>query len=328
MRIPTYLSYSAFAKFESNLIEFFYSYLSPTRADRMPQEQPAAAGSAWDAYVKSALYFALFGKCDTKYEFQSLFEAQVEPHNRDWAIDAGKYVFECYQVSGLYDTLLDLLKRSIEPPRFEFSVNADILGVPFTGKPDCRFVLPGPVHVIHDFKLNGFCSKSSVSPAKGYRLCVDGFKADKQNKSHNTAHKQYSPQLVHDFEIDTNCLEDCNTDWADQLSLYAWAMGEPVGSPFVLSIDQCVAKPLFSGYPLLRFSNYRARVRESYQQHLAKRFTGVWDVIKSGYIFRHLTREESDAKCKILEKAAVMLQSDGTEQGDFFVEAVRTKYRG
>lgn len=328
MRIPTRLSYSGFAKFESNLIEFFYSYLSTTRPDRMPQERPAAVGSAWDAYVKSGLYEALFGKNDPKYEFEALFTAQVEPHNRDWALEEGKHVFDCYKVSGLYDELLGLLQKSIEPPRFEFQVDADVLGVPFTGKPDCRFVLPGPVAVIHDFKCNGYCSNSTTSPCKGFRRCFDGFVAIKQNKTHNTAHKQYAAQLFHDFEIDTNFLEDCNKDWADQLSLYAWALGEEVGSPYVLSIDQCVAKPLIGQKPQLRFSNYRARVRQSYQEHLAKRFTTVWDVIKSGYIFRELTPEESEAKCKILEKATVQLQSDGTAAGDFMVEAVRSKYRG
>lgn len=328
MRLPSYLSYSAMAKYESNVTEFFYTYLAPQRADRQPQERPAAAGSAWDAYVKSDLYHRLFGKDDPRYEFQTLFEAQVEEQNRDWALDAGKYVFESYKISGFYDELFSLLEKSIEPPRFEFDVRAEIAGVPFSGKPDCRFVLPGPVPVIHDFKLNGFCSKSPVSPAKGFRLCKDGFVAPKQNKSHGTTHKQYIPQTVHGFEIDTHCLEDCNTSWADQLSLYAWALGEPVGSPFVLTIDQCVAKPQIGTKPLLRFSNYRARVRESYQQHLLDRFTTVWEVITSGYIFRHLTREESDARCQILENAASKLKYDGTAEGDFFVEVTRAKFRG
>ena len=42
--------------------------------------------------MKSMLYAAVFGpSADPQYEFGALFEAQVEPHNRDFAIKAGKH---------------------------------------------------------------------------------------------------------------------------------------------------------------------------------------------------------------------------------------------
>lgn len=328
LRIPTYLSYSALATYEKNIEEYYLRNLSETRAPRMPQERPASVGSAFDAYVKADLYNKLFGKDDPKYDLDALFEAQVEPHNRDWAREEGQYIFDSYIQSGRYEALFELLRQSIEPPRFEFEVRANIMGVPFLGKPDCRFVLPG-VKVIHDFKVNGYCSASATSPTKGYMICFDGYKSDKPSKSHGTTHKQFQPLEFGGLTIDQGYIEDCSTSWADQLSLYGWALGERIGDEkVVLSIDQIVAKPLPAGRPLLRVASYRARVRQSYQQFLAKRLQTAWDVINSGWIFRDLSREDSDIRCRMLDDQAVTLQSDGSQLGEWFNEVVRPSFRG
>ena len=55
MRLPARLSHSAFAIWESNPEEFYLKYLAEHRPPRVPQERPAAAGSAFDAFVKSSL---------------------------------------------------------------------------------------------------------------------------------------------------------------------------------------------------------------------------------------------------------------------------------
>jgi hypothetical protein len=329
MRIPTYLSYSSFSLMEKNEEEFYLKHLADNRPPRMPQERPASVGSAFDAYAKSSFHEALYGAgADPKYGFQALFEAQVESHNRDWALEEGKYIFECYKLAGMYDELLALLQKSIEPPRMEFEVKCEIGGVPFLGKPDLRFVIPGPVKVTHDFKVNGYCSKSAVSPNKGYLLCMDGFKADKQNKSHGTTHAQVQPTDFHGLKIDGGALEDCSTEWADQLSLYAWALGEEMGDPnTIISVHQIVAKPMKEGRPSLRVASYRARVRKSYQEHLLKRFQKAWAIIQSGHIFQSLSREDSDQRMKLLDGQSSSTTT-GSEYDDFFNEAVRAKYRG
>jgi hypothetical protein len=330
MRTPSRFSYSAFALWESDAEEYFTKYLAETRAPRLPQEQPAAVGSCFDAFAKAALHEALFGAgSDPAYSLDALFEAQVEAHNRDWARAEGEYVFQCYKHSGAYDTLLGLLQQAIEPPRFEFTVEADILGVPFLGKPDCRFVLPGPVHVIHDFKVNGYCSKSAVSPTKGYMLCSDGEALAKPSKSDKQAHKQFVPLDYGGLVIDQGYMEDINEDWADQLSLYGWCLGEKIGDQnVVLSIHQIVGKPLPSRRPSLRVAEYRCRVRDSYQHHLAKRLTRAWGHITSGHVIPSLSREDNDNRCRLLETESVGLQTDGSTKDDFFAECVRPKYRG
>lgn len=329
MRIPSYLSYSSFSLYEKNEEEFYLKSLADKRPPKMPQERPASIGSAFDAYVKSGFHEALYGAgADPKYSLDALFETQVESHNRDWAREEGKYVFECYKLTGQYDRLLALLYRSIEPPRMEFEVKADLDGVPFLGKPDLRFVLEGPVKVVHDFKVNGYCGKTGTSPNKGYMLCKDGFIGEKQNKSDGQAHKQFVPLDFHGLTIDAGALEDCSDQWADQLSLYAWALGEPVGDQStVISVDQIVAKPAKEGKPILRVASFRARVRKSYQVHLLTRFKKCWDVIQSGHIFRSMTREESDQRCTLLDGQSSSTTT-GSEYDDFFNEAVRATYRG
>jgi len=314
MRIPSRFSYSAFALFEKDPEEYAVKYLTETRAPRLPQERPAAVGSCFDAKAKSMLHAAIFGEgSDAEYSFESLFEAQVEPHNRDWVREEGLYVFSCYQHSGMYDRLLDLLKKSIVEPRFEFTVDADIQGVPFTGKPDCRFVLPGPINVVHDWKVNGYCSKSATSPTKGYQWCLDGEDMKKQNKSHKTAHALFTELDLGEIVIDANYMEDISEDWADQLSLYGWSLGEKIGDEnVVLSIHQVVAKPLPERRPQLRFAEFRRRVRRPYQELLVKRFTTAWGRIISGHPLHFLTKEENDQRLKALENESVGLQTDGS----------------
>ena len=326
MRLPRYLSYSAFALWEKDPDEYYRIHLAESRAPRQPQERPAAVGSAFDAYAKSSLHSALFGAgSDPRYSLEALFEAQVEEHNHNWAGDEGQYVFHCYQDCGAYFELLDLLIKSKEPPRFEFTVEATVAGVPFLGKPDCRFVTAGDVHVVHDWKCNGYCSKSTTSPTKGYMLCRDAH-SGKPSKSHMTAHKNFIAKDFNGLAIHDGGLEDSSQTWADQLCLYAWALGEPIGDEnVVLSIDQIVAKPMPEGRPQLRVAQYRARVREPYQLLLRDRFTRAWQAISTGHVFQDLSRDENDARCEILDREALSLQ---TEDDDYFAAAVRPRYRG
>jgi hypothetical protein len=328
MRIPTYLSNSSFQLFEKNREDFYLKYLSDNKPPRIPQERPASVGSCFDALVKSSLCHDL-GIKDPKNTFEALFEAQVEPHNRDWVLEEGRYVFDCYKVSGFYGSLLEEVAQSREPPRFEFEVRANINGVDFLGKPDAKWASPKRIEVVHDWKVNGYCSKSATSPCKAYQLCCDGFVADKQNKSHNTAHKEYLAYQHGDMTINEAYLESAKDEWADQLSLYGWALGENVADEnVVLSIHQIVAKPIPNAKPQLRVAQYRARVKASYQLKLAQRLKACWDAIQSGHIFTDMSREDSDARCAALDDAAKGLQSDGSSTEEFFNMATRGQYRG
>jgi hypothetical protein len=319
MRHPTYLSPSQLALFEKNPEEWYLQHGSETRIPKLPQTRPMSIGSSADAYIKSAMHETLFGKgADPRFEFDTIFTEQVEEHNRDWAKENGKYVFECYKKCGTYDELLKLLQQSKDSPQFEFKITGTVNDVPLLGKPDLRFVHSSGALVIFDWKVSGYCSKSPTSPCKNYRIVRDCWDSTiaKPTRGVGQAHKNYKPIVWKGVEIHSGWLEEANEDWADQLAIYAWMLGEPVGSQeMVVCIDQIVAKPAELKYPLLRVANYRARISTIHQENLLQRITNCWQAIMSGNIFSDLTPEENRLRCQVLDRQAIMASSiDETQQ--------------
>ncbi len=332
MRIPKYLSYSSLSLWERDKDEFYVKYLSDHAAPRLPQEKPAAVGSAFDAYVKADLHAALFGAdSNPQFEFAAIFESQVEAHNRDFALTAGKVVYDAYKVAGAYDDLLLLLQKSVEPPRFEFNVTGTVGGAPFSGKPDCRFVLDlgqGRIHCIFDWKVHGYCSKYGASPSKGYMVCLDGFKTAKPSRSQGKEHAMFLAMDFRGLTINSGYLEFCNGEYADQLCLYGWLLGEKVGDENVVcGIEELCAKFMGEGSPpTLRYARHRGRVKADYQQKLEARVRQCWEAISTGHVFTDLSLEDSKARCEVLDEMAVGLMSNGTALDNWFNEATRPSF--
>ena len=222
----------------------------------------------------------MFGNAaSAQFEFAAIFESQVEPQNRDFALTAGKRVFKAYKLCGAYDDLLKQLQQSVEPPRFEFKVDGLIEGVPFTGKPDCRFVLDlgqGRIPCIYDWKVRGYCSKYGASPSKGYATCLDGF-VGKASRSQGKEHAMYKAMDFRGLTINSGYMEFCNDEYADQLCLYGWLLGEKIGDEnTVLGIEELCAKFMGEGNPpTLRYARHRGRVKADYQLKLAERVTDL-----------------------------------------------------
>lgn len=332
MRKPQHLSPTSISLFYENLTEFYMNYLSDNKPPRFPQTQPMSVGSSFDAYVKSHLHAALCGKgSDPRFELKALFEAQVEPQNRDWAWTAGAYAFMEYKRSGALADLMLELQGSISTPRFEIEVKGVVNGakegvsravgeVPLLGKPDLHFINKDGAHVIHDWKVNGFCSKYNTSPMKGYvRLRQDGM-----NKGQ---HKE--AQLLPFKGIMINAagaLEDYNSDWARQLSIYAWLCGQDIGGDFVVSVDQIVCKPsTMPDMPDIRVAEHRLKIRPNYQWSIFNQAQHVWEVINSSHIFRDLSLEASQEKCALLDKQASDLAGKGTDDDKWFAQATRVR---
>src|SRR5258708_7515052 len=104
-----YLSPSSINLFYQDQDEFYLRYISAVKPPRPPQSLPMAAGSAFDAFVKSYLYEKIIGKRDPKFDLQTLFEAQVDPQIRTESWPVGEYLFKQYQKSGaLADLMIEL----------------------------------------------------------------------------------------------------------------------------------------------------------------------------------------------------------------------------
>lgn len=321
MRVPKYLSPSSFKLFESDLNEFYLKYLAETRQPRGGQTKPMSVGSAFDAYAKSYIHHCLFGNygLNDQYAKDTIFEQQVEPHNRDWARAAGQHTFDCYKNCGALADLMLELNKSVGKPRFEFEIQGTIesrIGtVQLLGKPDIFFMNKEGARVILDWKVNGYCSNSIWSPMPGYVMCRDAWPPGSRKASPNDRmpHKNCFPARFKGLMINTQeYLENLNIEWAAQLAVYGWLLGEEVGSQDLIhGIDQICGM----GTPekqLLRVASHRLRVGANFQHELLDRLTVAWDIIVSGHIFREMSREDSDAHCADLERQAAAM-ADATD---------------
>lgn len=311
MRRPEYLSPSALKTMEKDPNEYYVRYLSDHKAPRLPQTQPMSVGSAFDAYIKSYLHNALFGHYGD-YVKEAIFEKQVEPHNRDWAREAGQNVFDQYLKSGAAADLMLELQTCVGTPRFEFDIKGEVEtnigGIPLLGKPDVFFMNDQGARVILDWKVNGYCGRSPTSPRPGYVKVRDGWRGE-QTKNNMQPHKDCWPSVFKGIKINPAIsMEDVDKEWADQECIYAWLLGEPVGSEnLIVGIEQICG----TGNPArLRMASHRCRVKSAYQYRLQERIEMAWSRIVSGHFFTDLTKEESDAKCAQLDEQAQVFSSE------------------
>jgi len=332
MRKIEYLSPSSLALWLKDKREYYLSYLCETRAPRMAQTQPMSIGSAFDAYAKNFLHEKLFGKAnDSRFELVTIFEAQVEAHNRDWAWEHGKYVFECYRNSGALSDLLLELESSVGTPRFEIEVRGVVNGqregitrdmpggVTFLGKPDVFYINKHGCHVILDFKVNGYCGNHNTSPKAGYLRLRPG----SGQVGVTGPHKDCIPMVWQGTMINIGkYLEDVDQDWARQLSIYGWLVGLEVGEEAVTAIDQIVCKPN-GKFPLIRIAEHRLRVKSQFQWETYAKAQELWEIIHSDHIFRDMPLEESKSACQLLDNQCESLKNPATPEDAMFNQMTR-----
>jgi hypothetical protein len=315
MRKLNYLSPTSLALWESNRETFYLEYLCEKRKKRDPQTGPMSVGSAFDAYAKSYLHEKTVGR-DPKFEFTTLFEAQVEPHNRDQALIDGKIVWDLYQKhGGLLDVLKDL-EGCLGKPKFETSiegyvecVSKGIGAVPMLGKPDIYFLTINGVRIIFDWKVTGFYAKTNYSPKRGYIRCLPD----------RNAHKDAFPMDHEGYRINVKeTLDSVEKKWATQLSIYAWLLGNEVGSKFVVAIDEICCTKDWMGSRDIRIAQHRALVNVDFQYDLFKRAHAAWYGIQSEYIFDEMSKETSMARCEALDAQMEMRYGPVTDEDKLF----------
>jgi hypothetical protein len=304
LRCPKALSYTALKCYESMPEEFYVRYLAPDKTPRPAQEPFMAVGSAFDALIKNRIYIDIHGKAavvGTPYEMPLIMETQVEEEFRYVAIPVAADLFKQYVDCGAYDSLLADIKPSTELG-MEFTVTKEVGGVPLLGKPDLRFVTEGGLHLITDFKVNGSMSKTGASPQAGYRMCHDY-----GSNTHGKAHKRFVGKRVRGVLV-SDVPMDVTTDyWAEQLAMYAWLCGEPVGSQnFVVRIEQIACRPVKTcKYPRAKFAQHVAQVSEEAQHKLLERLQACWRACQTGHVFPEMTLAENNHRLLSLKKVPI-----------------------
>jgi hypothetical protein len=303
------LSPTALHSWEKDREIFYCRYLSPNRPPRPPQTNPMSVGSSFDAFVKSDLCNDFYEVVPDQFLLRDLFNDQVEEDVRTFAWGAGQWCFDRYRACGAYDELCEEMRKSTTLPRFEFSLKEEVGGVPLQGKPDLEFNVGVPF--VHDWKVNGYCGTRATSPKPLYKYCRDTWNLEheaewearklKGTRGGDKAHAKYNPMDFHGVEIGKHWMEDVNKKWADQVAIYAWMIGIPVGNEdWIASIDQLACKP-WADVPLIRVAQHRCRVSSFWQFSLLGRLQSCWRSIQSGHIFSDMTLEESKARCEVLD---------------------------
>ena len=310
MKTVKFLSPSSIGAWQKDREEYYLRYLADKAPPKIPQTQPMSIGSAFDAYAKSYLVERLIGK-KPEFEFDTIFTQQVEPLNRDWARIHGKYAFEAYRECGaLTDLLLELDKAAL-PPRFEFSVEGVVDNVPLLGKPDIYYVTKNDSHIIVDWKVNGYCSKNGVTPKPGYVKIYS-----KGEKEHGRTHRDAHVMMVQNVEINVaSTLDQVDDEWARQLTIYAWLLGEPIGGRFITCIEQLACAPN-GAYPKIRVASHRCRVNKDYQTNLLATIVKMWTAIQNNHIFEDLSLEASQERGRALDTQHIAFE--GTEDKDLW----------
>jgi len=330
-RIPKYLSPSAISIYRKDREAYYVRYAAEGLPVEENQTQAMSIGSSFDAYAKSYLHEALFGKGkDPKYAFDAIFEAQVQPQWRDWANLHGMYVFEQYRKSGALADLLLSLQQAANEPRFEIDIMGVINnqrepmsrqkgGVTFLGKPDVFYINSQGAHVIIDWKVNGYVSANRVSPFPGY------VKIRGAGRREGECHPDC--QLKNHFGVMINAaiyLNQLNVDWATQLSIYSWLAGTEVGDDFIAGIDQVCCAPTSTEFPELRFAEHRTRVERSFQYDVFNLAQEIWTRVHSDHFFADMPYEDSEARCKLLDTHSVDLSNLDQD----FLDMTSTKWKG
>jgi hypothetical protein len=326
------ISPTALHLWESDRERFYLDRLSDTRSPRDGQSPAAAVGSGFDAYVKSALHKAIFGHDGNgEYDRDRLFNEQVDDElNRAFAKRAAAECFKRYQDCGAFAELLVELTSSTKDPRFEFTLIGDVSGVPLVGKPDLYYFRD--CHVLYDWKVMGYCSRSSVSPKKLYRSCRDTWTAEEAKPTRGGGqtkpHKNFTEIEYKGHKIGDHWMDEVDAKWADQLCIYGWLMGIPVGcEDFIVGIDQLCCKPADElEHPLIRVAQHRCRISEYFQLALMKRLQEMYTAITTGHIFDDVSREESDARIEIL--AQMHMEDPEDHRDDVWALCNERQFRG
>lgn len=324
--IPKYLSYSALTLWERSPEQFYTKYMLKDKIPRVPQTDAMSVGSAFDAFVKAALHRDLFGsnhKDSAQFDVETIFETQVEEPRREFAWGAGQKVFGAYQRSGAYADLWRQLDAADEEPMMEFTSCGNVnehggvyagvgRGVPILGKPDLVWIKNG-LKIVLDWKVNGYCSEAGGRAIPGYVMFRDGWSARETgippSKTNGKFHRSAMLRQLGDFTINMEpYLETSQRDWTTQLCCYAWLTGSPIGADFLLAIDQLVCGRGIS------VAEHKSTVTEKFQREVYERFQGAWDIITSDHVLRHLSKEESADRCRVLQDQAAAYSG---KHGDF-----------
>jgi len=310
----SYLSPTSIRLWRSNRDDFYRRYILPINHPNHlgydVQNRAMAIGAGFDALLKLKLSKNLFseGKIGEEDRIDdNIFDNQVEPENRKWCLGEAEWLLGEYISLGAYQNLYNELLKDSEI-RFEFKLERECFGVLLSGRPDIRSLTKSGRFYVRDIKVNGYQSKTKISPTKGYVNLI----GRKSGLGFNFgSYKDVFVKLIDDHPINYSMnLEDVSEDWALQLVIYSWLNGAirtlPIEGvafqPFLVGIEQIVGSKEFG----IKVATHCYIVQLNYQRELVKEIIEIWERIKLGEIFD----EDNKERKELLEKVNKVEESE------------------
>jgi hypothetical protein len=246
--------------FLTNPDRFYLSYFRGMRGSQPPSEA-MMLGSVFDGYVKMYLCKTIFGESSDWRQYNN--EERDGEQAPDSVRKAAALVFSEYIKEGCFNRLLEEMEHSVTPPKFEQELHNTINGVPLRGFLDLYFTTKDGTVVVYDWKVNGYFGDTTTSPIQGY--------INYKGNPHKTAILTRKSGLI----INDNPIK--KREWMNQLTIYAWLLGIPVGDEnHVLGIEQLVCNP-----PKIHTATHRVISKAGYQFELFNSIEATWLKVNS-----------------------------------------------
>ena len=269
---------------------------------REPQTEPMAAGSAFDAYVKEVLIQGGDAESISSLDITSSPYWKVEPWNVEYGVKIGKYLLKKYTELGGMIRFQRLINEGVEL-FMEEKVSGEITGestvVPIGGFPDLFWYEDG-VLTVHDWKVSQI-KNDKPTIMKGYsELMVPPLVKVPRNATLKPGDGD-GDGLVYTHPDAGIGLEEIDSKFADQLTIYAWLCGSEVGKPIVGAIDRLCGMPL-------RVCRYRGMIGEEYQMKLVARLEAAWIGIQDMLALKGILGKDSgEGVANITDVSSVMM---------------------
>lgn len=177
---------------------------------------------------------------------------------------------------------------------------------------------PGTRHSLASFLPYGYCSPKGQSPMAGYTNLRSA------GRTNQGQHRDAQLMMHRGMIININrYLEECDKTWARQLAIYGWLTGCPVGSDFLVAIDQISCSPTAGGLPSIRIAEHRTRVSPKFQWDTFHRAVAIWEITHSDWIFRDKDQEASIAHTEMLDRRSKDLRGESAPHDVWFSQSTR-----
>ena len=271
MRLLEYISPSRLSLFRKDPKLFYRKYQADIKMENDPPTDAMMVGTCFDVFIKQWL----------------IAEGVVEEAgdltlpNNDWCVGQGRRICESYLRGGNGNVLKEMCGYG--------AVTAEVVaneyveykgtGVPLFGKPD--LTVQGGETIVLDWKVNGGASVKRPSPVAGYTWRSKG----------GVSHKAAKLEGCGIPGIPAVSVADWGAPWIEQVCIYGWLLGVPVGEPFIGAIDQlCCSKEA----GLEEVVRHRGMIGEAFQLSLWNELCDMWSVCMTGEYLAPDVRELLD----------------------------------